>query len=355
MDRARSQGSNPLRCVACATPRTRLPAMPRRTPVWNPPEAFRELLPERSGNDFNGVGETRPRRPRQVFWLKRTEGHPFGRLQEAVVARYNSVPQLHAVYANADRGPTPGREPAAVRVEDSPEAWTARIKAFALASEADEVGVARTDPAWFYEGYEADLPYVVVFALAMDHAMLSQQPSTRENPTAQVEVANQYNRGARAAARTAAWLLERGYRARMHAGPWVHGLNLIPAAIAAGMGELGKHGSLIHRRLGSSFRLAAVETDMPLVPDAPDAFGADAFCTRCRVCTDACPPAAIHEEKAMVRGVLKWWVDFDRCIPYFNETFGCAICVAVCPWSTPGRAPTLAERWSLRMRPAQEA
>jgi epoxyqueuosine reductase QueG len=49
-----------------------------------------------------------------------------------------------------------------------------------------------------------------------------------------------------------------------------------------------------------------------------------------------------------VRGVQKWWVDFDKCIPYFNETFGCAICLAVCPWSKPGRAPSLAEKWSIR-------
>ena len=51
----------------------------------------------------------------------------------------------------------------------------------------------------------------------------------------------------------------------------------------------------------------------------------------------------------MVRGEVKWYVDFDRCIGYFNETFGCAICLAVCPWSTPGRAPKLAERWTRRV------
>jgi Fe-S-cluster-containing dehydrogenase component len=35
-------------------------------------------------------------------------------------------------------------------------------------------------------------------------------------------------------------------------------------------------------------------------------------------------------------------VDFDRCIPYFGETMGCAICIARCPWSAPGTAPRLA-------------
>jgi epoxyqueuosine reductase QueG len=34
-------------------------------------------------------------------------------------------------------------------------------------------------------------------------------------------------------------------------------------------------------------------------------------------------------------------VDFDKCIPYFVKTYGCAICIEVCPWSEPGRGPGL--------------
>lgn len=327
--------------------------MARKNAYWLPSNDHFALLPDISGSAFNGVGEPVARRARQIFWLRKTAGHPFGRLQDAVVDRYNSVPALYEVFAKADRGPKPRSTPAEVKEKRSAEEWTRLVKEFALANEADRVGIARSDSAWFYEGYEADLPFVIVFSLSMDYEMLSQQPSTFDNPIAQVEVANQYNRGARVVARTAEWLLERGFRARMHAGPWVHGLSLVPAAIAAGFGELGKHGSIINRVHGSSFRLAAVETDMPLTIDAPDHFGADDFCVRCQVCTDACPPGAIHNDKHMVRGVEKWWVDFDKCIPYFNETFGCAICLAVCPWSKPGRAATLAEKWSIRARSRQ--
>jgi epoxyqueuosine reductase QueG len=52
----------------------------------------------------------------------------------------------------------------------------------------------------------------------------------------------------------------------------------------------------------------------------------------------------------MVRGVEKWYVDFDKCIPYFNETHGCGICIAVCPWSRPGTAPRLAEKMLRRRK-----
>ena len=39
-----------------------------------------------------------------------------------------------------------------------------------------------------------------------------------------------------------------------------------------------------------------------------------------------------------------WYVDFDRCLPFFNEHQGCAICIAVCPWSRPGIGMNLAQK-----------
>ncbi len=45
----------------------------------------------------------------------------------------------------------------------------------------------------------------------------------------------------------------------------------------------------------------------------------------------------------MVRGVEKWYVDFDKCIPSFAMTEGGGICIEVCPWSEPGRGPALSE------------
>ena len=37
----------------------------------------------------------------------------------------------------------------------------------------------------------------------------------------------------------------------------------------------------------------------------------------------------------------KWYVDFDKCAPYFTHTFGCGICIEVCPWTQPGRGEKL--------------
>ena len=87
---------------------------------------------------------------------------------------------------------------------------------------------------------------------------------------------------------------------------------------------------------------------MPLTADQVDMFGADDFCTSCQLCTNACPPQAIFEEKQTVRGDDKWYVDFDKCIGYFHEAYGCAICIAVCPWSRPGVAENLAAKMTRR-------
>jgi epoxyqueuosine reductase QueG len=116
---------------------------------------------------------------------------------------------------------------------------------------------------------------------------------------------------------------------------------LAPAAIAAGLGELGKHGSIINRQLGSNFRLAVVLPDLPRVADDADDVGADDFCRLCQSCAKACPPAAIQDEKQLVRGETRWYVDFDRCLLFFNEHQGCAACLAACPWNLPGVAPKM--------------
>ncbi len=97
-------------------------------------------------------------------------------------------------------------------------------------------------------------------------------------------------------------------------------------------------------------------TTLPLVPDRPATFGADDFCTRCRICERACPPAAIADHEQWVRGVQRWYVDFDRCIPCFAAHAGCGICFTVCPWTRPQVRPTvLAKMARLRQTAAPDA
>ncbi|NWG45644.1 MAG: 4Fe-4S dicluster domain-containing protein [Alphaproteobacteria bacterium] len=311
---------------------------------WTPDPAQRALWPGVSGNTINGLGETEPRRPSPLYWHDPAK-LAHGPLQNWMAARSAGIAEMRAE-GEAMRAlrKRPLAPLAPVPVERNPEAWAGAIRAFALAHEADVVGVARMDPAWVFEGYEVNRRTIIMIGVAMAHDRLALAPAE----PAGIEVLRQYHRGNRAARALADWLRGQGHDAEPHGGPMAGAISLLPAAIAAGLGELGKHGSLINRTLGSRFRLACVLTDLSVALGGPDDFGSDGFCASCRVCERACPPGAIGPEKQMVRGERKWYVDFDACVPYFNEHHGCAICVAVCPWSRPGVADRLVQKLARR-------
>lgn len=313
--------------------------MERRTPVWEPPPELRALMPAVDGNALNGLGEAAVRRPTEVMWGDPTK-LAHGDVQLHMMMAALAEPEVMAAAQKEHRAPRPV---AASKEVASPETWTDRIKRFALdesAHRVELVGVARIHDEWIFQGHSVgDFEWMIVLGVEMDFDKLSTAPAH----TAAVEVLAQYRRGTYAARELADWIRDRGYPADGHGGPEAGPVQMLPHAIEAGFGELGKHGSIINRTYGSSFRLACVLTSLPLVPDAPDEFGADDFCRGCRVCTDACPPGAIGPDPQLVRGVTKWYVDFDRCLPYFASTHGCAVCLAVCPWSKPGQAPRLAE------------
>jgi epoxyqueuosine reductase QueG len=246
------------------------------------------------------------------------------------------------------------RKPAPVaerRVEHSPEEWARRIKDYALAVGVDKVGIARIRPEWVFEGDELPEQTVIVLAKRMDYESLA--ASIQRNFRKSIyEIVDIYYYGHLRARKLADWLRGRGWPARGFGNPMGTALNVLPAAIEAGIGELGKHGSLICPEMGALFRLAYVVTDVPVAPDGPRDYGIDDFCTRCQVCVRECPVDAIFNAKQMVRGVQRWYVDFDKCVPYFNEHSGCGICLAVCPFSLPGRGP-LISRKMLRRRSRQ--
>ncbi len=121
-------------------------------------------------------------------------------------------------------------------------------------------------------------------------------------------------------------------------------------AVKSGLGWIGKNGNLLTRKAGSFFFIATLIVDLELEYDDP--FAKD-YCGTCRKCIDACPTAAIGEDKV---------VDGSKCISYFtielkdslipvemkgkfdDWMFGCDTCQDVCPWnrfSKPGMEPAL--------------
>jgi epoxyqueuosine reductase len=315
------------------------------------PKAETLALLKVSGNPINGLGESTPRRPSPFFWHP-PDQHPFGELQTAARQSSRRCPGATEAFLAAYNRPEIVPV-AAVRNEAPADQLTAKVTEFALSHEADAIGIAPMDPLYVFDGYSIDEPWVIVLALAHNYERLKQVPSDETNGVGVTDVGDQYARGTRASYGLANWIRSQGYNANAYPGPMADALLLIPPAIASGLGELGKHGSMISRQFGSGFRLAGVTTDMPLVATAPDHFGGDEFCKVCQVCSNACPPDAIAHHKQMVRGVERWYVDFDKCIPYFTESASCGICIAVCPWTRPDARPKLLATMARRLGQSQ--
>jgi epoxyqueuosine reductase len=314
-------------------------------PAFTPDPEQMALWPAVSGNSINGVGEPNPLRPTPIYWHD-PDKTPHGALQRWFYAQTPNDPQIAQARAARQKIIDAPLSPLAARAVEQPaQAWSEQVKDVARQHGADLVGIAAVRPEWVFEGYAVPQRWVIMIGVA--HAY--DQMKTAPEPAAAAEVIRQYGRGNQAAKGLASWIREQGHDAVPHGGPMAGPMLLIPPAIECGFGELGKHGSIIHREFGSSFRLASVLTDLPLLADRADQFGADQFCLHCKVCSEACPPDAILPAKTLVRGVVKWYVDFDKCLPYFNQSIGCGICVAVCPYSRPGVAANLVAKMARRI------
>ncbi|MFK7730342.1 MAG: 4Fe-4S dicluster domain-containing protein [Pseudomonadales bacterium] len=308
---------------------------------YTPNPEIVDRFPSISGNAVNGLHDARKSQPSPFFWHP-PERQTHGDLQQFIVGSFRPEGAEDRSFRNpeVDRGPKP--EPVAEKkISRTAENWTHEVKEYCLQHEADQVGITPLLDDYVYETYSVPYPNLVIVGVGHIYDQLSQAPATAERQAAFHDLHDQYNRAARSANHLVNYIHAQGYQAKAYPGPMADALNMIPAAIQAGFGELGKHGSLINRQFGSGFRLSAVATDMPLLYDEPDVFGADEFCTNCQVCRNECPPDAIYNEKQMVRGQEKWYVDFDKCIPYFGENYACGICIAVCPWTRPGVADNL--------------
>ncbi len=287
----------------------------------------------RSGNEINGLGVTEKVRATPVFHSSGGDPLEWQALDEFfnVINPWGVVRHLLANVWQLRRqdGPVARQR----RNVGDREAMAAEIKDEALRAGAALVGITRITEEDLYEGREVPYEYAICIGLDMNRAEMAHIPHER----AAAEVMRAYREVSRVAIEVAATIRAMGWPAKAYGNPNATDILHIPLAIRAGLGQLGKHGSMISREHGSNFRLAAVLTDLPMTLDQPVDIAVDDLCIDCVRCVIDCPADAISNEKQLVRGEHKWYVDFDKCIPYFVKTYGCAICIEVCPWSEPGR------------------
>ena len=212
-------------------------------------------------------------------------------------------------------------------VEDA-NAMTAEIKAMAMELGASAVGIAKLAPIMIDSA--ADLPHDYAICMLVGE---SYEEALKGPRAIETESTRTYLVCAEISTEMARRIREMGYPAVAHHNGGCD-IQAIPAMHAAGLGELGKHGSLIHPLLGASHRPGIVTTTLPLAPDAPIEFGVQDTCLHCNLCTNNCPADAIPARDFVVtEGVRRWLTDVAKCytVSRLRPQY-CHICVDACPY-----------------------
>jgi len=229
-------------------------------------------------------------------------------------------------------------------IKMSPEKAVLKIKAYAKLLGADLTGVSKMKEEFIYshrgrikypdEKWGDEISNSHEFAISMGFGMDVDLIKTSPAHAESIGTMTAYLRSAVTSVILAEYIRSLGYPARAH-----HFRNyqvmLVPLAIEAGLGELGRCGFIISRKFGNCFRLSAVSTDLPLICDEPVDIGVQEFCEMCKLCADSCPTKAIpFGEKVESRGAVKWKINETKCITFWNAIgTDCGICIGSCPWS----------------------
>jgi reductive dehalogenase len=231
------------------------------------------------------------------------------------------------------------------------------VKGWAKNLGADLAGICRTDRLWTYSrrgeihydnwdewGQELGeaLPYAVVIATEMKYENMGSGPHT----PCVVESGAKYALGSYITTILAKWFSLMGYRATAEHHRRYTTL-MVPLAVDAGLGEMGRNGYLVAPKFGARIRLFACLTDMPLVPDQPISIGVDEFCRRCKKCAEVCPSRSIPlGEKTVKNGVEKWVLNAETCFDFWGKIgTDCSLCMTICPFSRPNNYLHNGVRW----------
>ena len=219
------------------------------------------LRPSVTGNTINGLGERVCRKATPIYWHD-PDTLAHGEMQKWFYTQDPGNPAIEE--ARAERAKVLAMEVPAVQgepLQQSDQQWTQQLKELTSTLEMELFGITRIREEWLFEGKTLSEKWIIMIGVAHDYDQIKHAPAGQAGG----EVVRQYGRGIKAAKDIAAWIRQRGWDATAHGGPMAGPMLLIPPAIECGFGELGKHGSIINREFGSSFRLACVLTDIPLV------------------------------------------------------------------------------------------
>jgi epoxyqueuosine reductase QueG len=217
---------------------------------------------------------------------------------------------------------------------ESPAAAARHLKDAALEFGADIVGICAIEPSDVYRGRSVTEQFAIAVGQRMRWREFQEVPSH----ASATECLRVYYTLGETVIRLADHIRALGYACKVEHPIGDSDLLHIPIGLKAGFGELGRHGSIIHPRLGPLFRMGSVATSIDLDVDHPIDAGIAKFCDTCRACRKYCPPQAIPDDRSPEAGkdhlgYDRYVVDTGRCFPYFARHSYCSICLPVCVYN----------------------
>ncbi len=175
--------------------------------------------------------------------------------------------------------------------------------------------------------------YAVVITVEMNKEKLANAPSF----DAFLEVAKGYGNLARIGNQLARFMRQNGFAA--YPGTALGGLtDYTHLAEVAGLGAIGYHGLLITPNEGARLRINTIYTNitnLPIQTENEHLWVRD-FCAMCKKCIHGCPVQAIYEQPRPRGDGGMQCIEHAACRDYFNQNYGCAVCLAKCPFSEMG-------------------
>ena len=282
----------------------------------------------------------------RLWRTNRMDVDPFRRVFGGGGSEKNSYNSLYDIYRNLPEGKV---NPNKIPVTD-PERMARNVKEIARFFGADVVGITHLDQAYVYShrargnpavgekaGDPIHLPHR--FAICLGFESDYEKFLTNNSRISDAEYSLGNVNSLQPTFLLAAYIREMGYPARTHSFGRFE-VNPIPLAVNAGLGELGRHGMLIHEEYGSRLHLSVVTTDLPMAVDQPVDIGAEDVCKYCMKCARTCPSHSIpFGGKEIHNGVERYRINVDTCykcrLGSRGEWANCVICVSSCCYNKP--------------------
>jgi ferredoxin len=175
--------------------------------------------------------------------------------------------------------------------------------------------------------------YAIIFTVEMDQGNISSAPSY----LAFREVAKGYKNLAVIGNKLTKYMRKNGFAA--YPGTALGGIkDYVYLGELAGLGAIGYHGMLIAPEGGTRLRINTIYSNITNLPikTVNEHLWVRDFCSMCKKCVRECPVQAIFDQPVPRGDGGMQCINHTTCRDYFNQNFGCAKCLAECPFSVAG-------------------